>query len=158
MWSTGMIPAWMSWFSRYIWEVGTVRNERRIKMEFQRQQSTTVKSHRPLDCWQFIPSNRLLYGFPVQSHFAAAKLAHYSDSARHRKLLLLSGDVHQNLGPATKYPFSAGTRNVTSRGLAIGAIVVLVRFTRSILVFKTHRSTEKIIIDHATLAVTHPLH
>ena len=68
---------------------------------------------RPANCCHLIPSNRFLDGFPVPSQFAAAKLTHYStmphrpsDSSRPRQRLLLSGDVHQNPGPATKYPCS----------------------------------------------------
>ena len=41
-----------------------------------------------------------------------------SDSSRPRQRLLLSGDVHQNPGPATKYPCSVCTSNVTSRGVS----------------------------------------
>ena len=80
---------------------------------------------RPANCCHLIPSNRFLDGFPVPSQFAAAKLTHYStmphrpsDSSRPRQRLLLSGDVHQNPGPATKYPCSVCTRNVTSRGVS----------------------------------------
>ena len=69
-------------------------------------------------------SNRFLCGFPDPSQFAAAKLTHYStmthrpsDSSRPRQRLLLLGDVHQNPGPATKYPCSVCTSNVTSRGV-----------------------------------------
>ena len=54
-----------------------------------------------------------------------AKLTNYStmphrpsDSSGSRQRLLLSGDVHQNPGPATKYPCSVCTRNVTSRGVS----------------------------------------
>ena len=36
-----------------------------------------------------------------------------SDSSRPRQRLLLSGDVHHNPGPATKYPCSISTSNVT---------------------------------------------
>ena len=80
---------------------------------------------RPANCCHLIPSNRFLDGFPVPSQFAAAKLTHYStmphrpsDSSRPRQRLLLSGDVHQNPGPATKYPCSVCTSNVTSRGVS----------------------------------------
>ena len=66
---------------------------------------------RPANCWHLIPSNRFLDGFPWSSQFAAAKLTQYStmphrpsDSSRRRQRLLLSGDVHQNPGLATKYP------------------------------------------------------
>ena len=34
------------------------------------------------------------------------------------KLLQMSGDVHPNPGPATKYPCPVCTRNVTSRGVS----------------------------------------
>ena len=36
----------------------------------------------------------------------------------HVKLLQMSGDVHPNPGPATKYPCPVCTRNVTSRGVS----------------------------------------
>ena len=77
---------------------------------------------RPANCCHIIPSNSFLDGFPDPSQFAAAKLTHYStiphrpsDSSRPRQCLLLSGDVHQNPGPAAKYPCSVCTSNVTSR-------------------------------------------
>ena len=70
-----------------------------------------------------------------------------TDSSRYSQRLLLSGDVHQNPVPATKYPCSVV-------GWAICAIVVLVGFIRSVLVFKTQRST----VELRTLAVPHPLH
>ena len=80
---------------------------------------------RPANCCHLTPSNRFLDGFPDPSQFAAAKLTHYStmphrssDSSRPRQHLLLSGDVHQNPGPSTKYPCSVCTRNVTSRGVS----------------------------------------
>ena len=80
--------------------------------------------NRPANCCHIFPSNRFLDGFPVPSQFAAAKLTHYStlpyrpsDSSRPRQRLLLSGGVHQNPGPATKYPCSVCTSNVTSRGV-----------------------------------------
>ena len=41
-----------------------------------------------------------------------------SDSSRPRQHLLLSGDVRQNPDPATKYPCSVCTSNVTSRGVS----------------------------------------
>ena len=78
---------------------------------------------RPANCCHLIPSNRFLDGFPDPSKFVAAKLTHYStmpnrpsDSSQPRQGLLLSGDVHQYPGPATKYPCSVCTSNVTSRG------------------------------------------
>ena len=91
----------------------------------QRGLSTTCQVIRPANCCHLNPSNRFLDGFPVPSQFAAAKLTHYStmphrpsDSSRPRQRLLLSGDVHQNPGPATKYPCSVCTRNVTSCGVS----------------------------------------
>ena len=73
---------------------------------------------RPANCCHIIPSNSFLDDFPVPSQFAAVKLTHYStmphrpsDSSRPRQRLLLSGDVHQNPGPATKYPCSVCTSN-----------------------------------------------
>ena len=81
--------------------------------------------NRPANCCHLIPSNRFLDGFPVASQFAAAKLNHYStmphgpsDSSRPRQRLLVSDDVHQNPGTATKYPCSVCTSNVTSRGVS----------------------------------------
>ena len=50
------------------------------------------------------------------------------------------------------------TRKVTSRGVAICAIIVLVGFIRSVLVFQTQRSTDELRTGHAALAVPHPLH
>ena len=41
-----------------------------------------------------------------------------SDSSRPRQRPLLSGDVHQNPGPAAKYPCSVYTSNATSRGVS----------------------------------------
>ena len=80
---------------------------------------------RPAHCYHLIPSNRFLDGFPDPSQFAAAKQNHYStmphrpwDSSRHMQRLLLLGDVHQNPGPATKYPCFVCTNNVTSRGVS----------------------------------------
>ena len=85
-------------------------------MRFQRHQPTSGGN-----CCHLIPSNCFLYGFPDPSEFAAAKLTHYSTMphrpSRPRQRLLLSGDVHQNTGPATKYPCSVCTSNVTSRGV-----------------------------------------
>ena len=80
---------------------------------FQRQQLTigrTVRSIRPANCCQLIPPKRFFDGFPDPSQFAAAKLTHYSskpqrpsDSSRSWLRILLSGDVHPNPGPTTKY-------------------------------------------------------
>ena len=70
----------------------------------------------PANCCHLIPSNRFLGGFPVPSQFAAARLTHYSTMphrpSRPRQRFLLSGDVHQNPGHATKYPCSVQTSQV----------------------------------------------
>ena len=80
---------------------------------------------RPANCCQHILPNRLQDGFPDPSQFAAAKLTHYSskpqrpsDSSRSWQRILLSGDVHPNPGPTTKYPCPVCARNVTSRGVS----------------------------------------
>ena len=93
----------------------------------QRQQPTsggTVRSFRPANCYQLIPPNRFLDGFPDPSQFAAAKLTHYSskpqrpsDFSRLWLRILLSGYVHPKHGPTTKYPCPVCARNVTSRGV-----------------------------------------
>ena len=74
---------------------------------------------------QLIPPNRFLDGFPDPSQFAATKLTHYSsnsqrpsDSTRSWLRILLSGDVHPNPCPTTKYPRPVCDRNVTSRGVS----------------------------------------
>ena len=80
---------------------------------------------RPANCCQHILPNRFLDGFPDPSQFAATKLTHYSskpqrpsDSSRSWLRILLSGDVHPNPGPTTKYPCLVCARNVTSRGVS----------------------------------------
>ena len=84
-----------------------------------------VRSFRPANCCQYIPPNRFLDGFPDPSQFAATKLTHYSskpqrpsDSSRSWLRILLSGDVHPNPGPTTKYPCPVCARNVTGRGVS----------------------------------------
>ena len=96
--------------------------------KFQRQQPTsggTVRSSRPANCCQHIPSNRFLDGFLDPSQFSAAKLTHYSskpqrptDSSRSWQRILLSGDVHPNPDPTTKYPCPMCARNVTGCGVS----------------------------------------
>ena len=80
---------------------------------------------RPANCCQHILPNRFLNGFPDPSQFAASKLTHYSskpqrpsDSSRSWQRILLSGDVHPNPGPTTKYPCPVCARNVTGRGVS----------------------------------------
>ena len=80
---------------------------------------------RPANCCQHIPPNRFFDGFPDPSQFAAAKLTHYSskpqrpsDSSRSWQRILLSGDVHPNPDPTTKYLCPVCARNVTSRGVS----------------------------------------
>ena len=89
-----------------------------------RLQSLELSGHSDLKSCHLIPSNGFLDGFPVPTQFAAANLTHFSTmsepasgSSRPRQHLLLSGNVHQNHGPATKYPWSVCTHNVTSRGV-----------------------------------------
>ena len=88
-------------------------------------QAVELSGQQTCNCCHLIRSKRFLDGFPVPSQFAAAKLTHYStmphrpsDSLRPRQCLLLSGDVHQNPGPATKCPCSVCTSNVTNRGVS----------------------------------------
>ena len=58
--------------------------------------------------------------------FEAAELIRYmiikpqrrQPDQTHLKLLQMSGDVHPNPGPVTKYPCPVCTRNVTSRGVS----------------------------------------
>ena len=80
---------------------------------------------RPANCCQHIPPNRFLDGLPDPSQFAVAKLTHYSskpqrssDSSRSWLRILLSGNVHPNPGPTTKYPCPVCARNVMGRGVS----------------------------------------
>ena len=84
---------------------------------------------RPANCHR-IPSNRFLDGFPDPSQFAATNLTYYS-TMPHRP---------------------------SDSSRAICAIVVLVGFIRSVLVFKTQQSTVELGTGHVALAVPHPLH
>ena len=84
-----------------------------------------VRSLRPAKCCQHIPPNCFLDGFPDPSQFAAAKRTHYpskpqrpSNSSRSWLRILLSGDVHPNHGPTTKYPCPVCARNATGRGVS----------------------------------------
>ena len=96
--------------------------------QFARVCQTAVTAPPRVGCvvWRIvvIPSNHFLNGFPDPSQFTMARRTHYStmqhrplDSSRPRQCLLPSGGVHQNPGPATKYPSSVCTSNVTSRGV-----------------------------------------
>ena len=58
--------------------------------------------------------------------------------------------------PSSHVPCDLVTSQVV--GWAICTIVFQVGFIRSVLVFKTQRSTIKLRTGHATLAVPHPLH
>ena len=96
-----------------------------------------------------------LDGFPDPRQIAAAKLTYYSskpqrpsDSSRSWLRILLSGDVHPNLGPTTKYPCPVCDRNVTGRGVSF----------RSDLVFKTQQSTDALRTGYVALAAPHPLY
>ena len=65
-------------------------------------------------------------GFSASGQFEAAELIRYmitkpqrrQPDQTHLKLLQMSGDVHPNPGPATKYPCPVCTRNVTSQGVS----------------------------------------
>ena len=65
-------------------------------------------------------------GFSASGQFDATELIRYmitkpqrrQPDQTHLKLLQMSGDVHPNPGPATKYPCPVCTRNVTSRGVS----------------------------------------
>ena len=65
-------------------------------------------------------------GFSASGQFDAAELIRYmitkpqrrQPDQTHLKLLQMSGDVHPNPGPATKYPCPVCTRTVTSRGVS----------------------------------------
>ena len=74
--------------------------------------------------------------------FAAAQLTHYaskpqrpSNSSRSWQHILLSGDVHPNPGPTTKYPCPVCARNVTSRGVSYlcnrcsGWVLILIQYS-----------------------------
>ena len=117
------------------------------------------------NCQVIRHANCLLYGFPDPSQFAAAKLTHYStiphrlsDSSRPRQRLLLSGDMHQNPGPSTKWPCSVCTRNVPGRGVRYMCNCCSGWVNWSVMVFKTQWSTDELRTGHAALAVPHPLH
>ena len=64
--------------------------------------------------------------FSASGQFDAAELIRYmitkpqrrQPDQTHLKLIQMSGDVHPNPGPATKYPCPVCTRNVTSRGVS----------------------------------------
>ena len=65
-------------------------------------------------------------GFSASGQFDGAELIRYmitkpqrrQPDQTHLKLLQMSGDVHLNPGPATKYPCPLCIRNVTSRGVS----------------------------------------
>ena len=70
------------------------------------------------------PDMKICVNTSTPSQFAAAKLTQYSsktqrpsDSSRSWLRILLSGDVHSNPGPTTKYPCPVCVRNVTGRGV-----------------------------------------
>ena len=116
---------------------------------------------RPANCCHLIPSNRFL----CPSRFAVTKLTHYStilhqpsNSWRPRQRLLLSGDVHQNPGPASKYPCSVCTRNVTSRGVCYKWYCCSGLGNSKCSGLQTQWSTDELRNGHVALAVPHPLH
>ena len=78
-----------------------------------------------------MPSSTILIcnpfnGFSASGQFDVVELIRYiitkpqrrQPDQTHLKLLQMSGDVHPNPGPATKYPCPVCTRNVTSRGVS----------------------------------------
>ena len=62
----------------------------------------------------FLGSVRCGWTDPLYDYKAATT----TTGPNHLKLLQMSGDVHPNPGPATKYPCPVCTRNVTSRGVS----------------------------------------
>ena len=98
-----------------------------VSGRFQRQQPSSGGTVRSLDLQIVVISSLQTVSstvFRIRVSFAAATLTHYStmphrpsDSSRPMQRLLLSGDVHLNPGPATKYPCSVCTSNVTSRAV-----------------------------------------
>ena len=119
---------------------------------------------RPTNCLHLISLNHFLNGFLDPSQFVTTKLTHYStmphrpsDSSRPRQRFLLSGDVHQNPSPATKYTCSVCTSNVTSCGVSyVKSLFCLGSFE----VFWSSNTAEtvKLRTGHAALVVPHPLH
>ena len=63
-------------------------------------------------------TSKLLSSHPFKPFHYSTMPHRSSDSSRPRQRLLLSVDVHQNLGPVIKYPCSVCTSNVTSRGVS----------------------------------------
>ena len=87
---------------------------------FQSPECGSRKTRTLLDCslvkWQL---EMMMLLKLMTSRRSCCKLPHRPlDSSQPRQRLLLSGDVHQNPGPATKYPCSVCTSNVTSRGVS----------------------------------------
>ena len=108
---------------------------------------------------------RFLYGFPDPSHFAAAKLTHYSTMPPDLRTPHDLGNASCSqvmctrilvLLPSIHVPCVLATSQIV--GCVICAIVVLVGFIRSVLVFKTQGSTVESRTGHASPADLHPLH
>ena len=95
---------------------------------FQRHQPTsggTVRSFKPANCCKHISQNRFLDGFQIRVSLQQPcwLITHQSrndpsESSRSWLRILLSGDVHPNPGPTTKYPCPVCARNVTCRGVS----------------------------------------
>ena len=126
------------------------------------------------NCCQLIPQDRETV-FPAMGQLAAAELTHHSlkplrlpYSSRLRLSLLLAGDVHPNLGPATQYPCAVCTSNVTSRGVSFKCNQCSGWVHLKCSGLKTQHSTERRKTGLAALAIPlqphlnlkrlHPLH
>ena len=101
----------------------------RLPSWFQRQQPTsggTVRSSRPANCCQHIPLKTVsstVFRIRVSLQRLSWIITHQkpqrpSDFSRSWLRIPLSGDVHQNPGPTTKYPCPVCARNVTGRGMS----------------------------------------
>ena len=76
------------------------------------------------NCCQLIPQDRATI-FPTLGQLTAAELTHDSlkplripYSSRLRPSLLIAGDLHPNIGPATQCSCTVCTSNVTNRGVS----------------------------------------
>ena len=76
------------------------------------------------NCRQIIPQDRATI-FPTLGQLTTAELTHHylkplriPYSSRLQLSLILAGDVHPNLGPATQYSCAVCTSNVTNRGVS----------------------------------------
>ena len=90
-----------------------------IYIQVQRQQPTSGGTVRSYDLKIVVISSLQTVSSTVFRTRVRLQQPHQpSESSRPRQRLMLSDDVHQNPGPATKYPCSVCTSNVTSRGVS----------------------------------------